>query len=482
MKDQIKQPDYLDKIDELREDMINDLRGLVQINSVKSEALPEAPFGQGVKDAFHYMLDLGRREGFKCVNADEQGGHIDYGTGSEAETMGILCHLDVVPEGSGWDHEPFGGEIKDGIMYGRGTADDKGPTIAAFYAMKALKDCGYKPRKKVRMVLGLDEETGSEGMHYYLKKEKAPDFAIVPDSDFPLVHGEMGIMVFDLVKKLGKPAKGGLTLKKMTGGNAPNMVPDSAKALIYSENGYDAVKEHIEEFRKSTDFDITGKVKGKNFEVICKGVSAHGAMPWKGLNAVFIMMAFLAGLDEFNCEEVNDFIHFFHMYIGFTVNGEGLDCDIEDDISGPLIMNVGMAELNSEYAKLTINIRVPISYNAEEVYKRIAPHIENYDIGIVKQMYQEPVYFSVDEPLVQTLLSIYRKHTGDNENEPLVIGGGTYAREMKNAIAFGAQYPGDPELMHQKNECINLDRLVQTAKIYADALYELAVSPKAAGE
>ena len=156
--------------------------------------------------------------------------------------MGILCHLDVVAEGSGWSCDPFGGEVRDGVMYGRGTLDDKGPTIAAFYAMKALKECGIQPKKKIRMILGLDEETESAGMKYYMQKVRMPDFAIVPDSDFPLVNGEKGIMIFDLAKKLGKPEQGGISLRRLWGGNAPNMVPDTASAVVYSEKGYDEIR------------------------------------------------------------------------------------------------------------------------------------------------------------------------------------------------------------------------------------------------
>ncbi len=473
MEKQNRQPDYLMKIDELKEAMTADLQGLVRIDSVQSEPEEGAPFGRGVKEAFDYMLALGDREGFSCRNVDDYGGHIDYGDGNGG-VMGILCHLDVVPEGSGWDYDPFGAEIINNVMYGRGTADDKGPAIAAFYAMKALKDCGYVPERKVRMILGLDEETGSTGMEYYLKRVEAPDFGIVPDSDFPLVHGEMGIMVFDLVKKLGKPDKGGYTLRKVSGGTAANMVADTAQAVIMSESGYDDIKNLIERFNKDTGYTVSGRNKGKNFEVSCFGISAHGAMPWKGTNAISIMMSFLSGLN-FNCSEVNDFIDFYNSHIGFDLHGERLGCAFEDDISGKLILNVGMAETGMESAKITVNVRAPISVEAEAVYEGMRPVIGKFDIGVVKGLYNAPVYFPVDDPFVQTLLKIYRKHTGDDMSEPLVTGGGTYAREMKNAIAFGAQYPGDPDLMHQKNECVRIERLVQTARIYAETIYELAV-------
>ena len=57
---------------------------------------------------------------------------------------------------------------KDGKIYGRGTADDKGPAIAALYAMRAVKELGIPVKKNVRLILGTDEECGSSDIrHYY---------------------------------------------------------------------------------------------------------------------------------------------------------------------------------------------------------------------------------------------------------------------------------------------------------------------------
>lgn len=474
------QPDYIKRIDELEDELVRDLSGLIKIKSVKDAPSDGAPFGDGVAEAFRYMLALGQREGFSCEDIGGYGGHIDYGSDSSDETMGILCHLDVVPEGSGWEHGPFSGDVEDGVMYGRGTLDDKGPTISAFYAMKALKDCGYKPEKKIRMIIGLDEETGSTGMERYKEKVSMPDFAIVPDSDFPLVHGEKGIMIFDMVKRFSKPADGGITLKKLTGGTAANMVPDHASAVITSEGGYDDIKALAAAFGEETGHRIAAKGRGKSLELTCEGVAAHGAYPERGVNAISVMLSFLSRI-HFSCAEANDFIEFYMSHLFEDCNGEKLGCALSDDISGGLILNVGMIKLDSEHVELTVNIRCPVTKSDSDVYQAMSPVLEKYDIGVVKNIYERPVYFSLDDPVVQKLLEIYRRHTGDTDTRPLVIGGGTYARQMDNAIAYGALYPGDPDTMHQKNECVQIKRLLQTAKIYADALYELAVAPGTAG-
>lgn len=475
-KDSKEQPDYLKKLDELHDQLLDDLTGLIKIKSVKGEPSDGAPFGAGVDQAFRYMLDIGEREGLECTDINGYGGHIDFGNNTDDGIMGILCHLDVVPEGSGWDYDPFGGDIVDGIMYGRGTLDDKGPTMSAFYAMKALKDCGYEPRRKVRMIIGLDEETGSTGMEKYKENVKMPNLAIVPDSDFPLVHGEKGILIFDMVKRLSKPDKKGIILKKLAGGAAANMVPDSASAVIADARGYDSVKNMAAAFTERTGHVITTKARGKSLEISCSGISAHGAYPERGVNAISVLISFLSEI-RFNCAEVNDFFEFYmnHLYNDF--NGEKLGCPLNDELSGNLILNVGMIDIDSERVKLTVNVRCPVTKSDDDVYAAMAPALEKYDIGIVKNIYEKPVYFSLDDPVVQMLLAIYRRHTGDEITKPLVIGGGTYARQMDNAIAFGALYPGDPDTMHQKNECVRIDRIIQTAKIYADAIYELAVAP-----
>jgi len=475
---------YLELIDEYREEMIRSLQELIAIKSVKTEPSGDAPFGAGVQEAFEYMLKKAKQDGFDTENVDNYGGHIEFGgylydeegdmIGTGDEIMGILCHLDVVPEGKDWDYDPFGGEIVDGKIYGRGAIDDKGPTIAAYYAMKALKDAGVVPEKKVRLILGLDEETGWKGMEYYLKRVRHPDFGFSPDGEFPAIHGEKGLLVFDLAKKIGKsPANAkGVALRSMTGGNAPNMVADFARAVIKADS-YDAVKEKIAEFRKNTGYQINAKGIGKNLEITAQGISSHGARPEKGLNAISVLMKFFDGISLEN-EDVRDFIDFYNRHIGFNLCGEAIGCGLEDEPSGKLIFNVGMVHIDDESAAITVNIRYPVTMSDEQVYDSILPVVNRFNLGIVKKEHKAPIYIAKDDPMICTLMDVYKKHTGDEQCEPLVIGGGTYARAVKNTVAFGADFPGDPELAHQKNEYITIDNLVKCAKIYADAIFELA--------
>lgn len=463
------------KIEENKTEMLSSLSKLISIRSVATDELGVKPFGEGVQKAYKEMLDMATADGFEVFNADNYGGHIDF-PGKGDGVVGIVGHLDVVPEGDNWEFEPYGGEIADGFVRGRGTVDDKGPVIASYYAMKALKDCGYEPDKTIRLILGLDEETDWKGMDYYLSRvETLPDCGFTPDGDFPVIHAEMGILVFDIVKKLPPSAGKGLELSSIRGGTAANSVPDYARAVVMdpSGSGYAFIKEMVANARKNKDWQINCKGIGKSFEISVTGVSAHGAHPERGVNAISILMDFLGGLDFIN-DGVTDFIHFYNECIGYDLKGENIGCFMTDEISGDLVFNAGMVEVDKNTAKLTVNIRYPVTCEGEDVYERLLPVMTQYDMGIIKGKHKWPLHINKDSRLVTSLMDIYRTHTGDQDSEPLVIGGGTYARAMDNIVAFGARFPGQKELGHQKNEQIAVDDMMKLTRIYADAAYELS--------
>jgi succinyl-diaminopimelate desuccinylase len=363
--------------------------------------------------------------------------------------------------------------VTDGRIYGRGAADDKGPAIAAFYAMKALKEEGFTPGKKVRLILGLDEEagTGWKGMDAYFSKVEKPSFGFTPDAEFPAIHGEMGIMIFELVKKFGKSKLQGIELRSLTGGNAANMVADHARAVLRADS-YDEIKELLAEYRKETGYKMAVKGIGKSLEITASGISSHGARPEKGLNAISVMMGFLCKIGIVN-DDMADFIDFFNSHIGFDLHGERIGCDFSDEASGKLIFNVGMVRSDNEAGKLTVNIRYPVTIDDETVYNGMMSYLDKYDLGVVKLNHQPPIYIPSDDPLITTLMEVYRRHTGDKESKAMIIGGGTYARSMENAVAFGMTFPGEPELAHQKNEYILIENLITATKIFADSIHEL---------
>ena len=487
------------KIDENKEEMFIFLKDLIAIRSVAGDAVKvkakEAgdkktevlPFGEGVHKAFGFMLEKARKEGFETENVENYGGHIEFGgyiydgsgemTGTSPEVMGIVCHLDTVPEGEGWKYDPFGCERDGDRIYGRGTIDDKGPAVAVFFAMKALKECGLIPEKKVRLILGLDEETKWEGMEHYLSEFQAPDFGFTPDSEFPLIYGEKGIINFDIASKFSKTDNKGLALRSFKGGQAVNMVAENARVIINSgkPERYGEIKEEAAAFRNEKEAVIKTKVIGKSLEITTGGVSAHGSKPELGVNAISVMMDFLGQFD-FTNEDINDFIDFYNRHIGYEINGGSLGCGFSDEPSGKLTVNVGKIEMDTRAVRLSMNVRYPVTQSDKKVYEGIAPVIERYDLGIIKKLHHEPLYRSLDDPMVKTLLAVYREHTGDTESAPKVIGGGTYARAMDNCIAFGASFPGQRDIAHQKDEFINASDMIKMTNIFADAIYRLSKS------
>ncbi len=468
--------DAIKRIDENKAEMISSLSALISVPSIAlDEGTAEAPFGENVAGAYEYMMNLAAKEGFLTFNADNYGGHIDF-KGSGSGIAAVIGHLDVVPEGDGWDFDPYGGEVKDGYICGRGATDDKGPVIASFYAMKALRECGYTPKRTIRLILGLDEETNWYGMDYYVSHvDRLPDFGFTPDADFPAINGEMGILIFDIVRKFDAAGNKGLELSSLKGGTAANSVADYARAVLHDSTGagYDRIKQQLAAFREEKGCRINCKGIGKSFEIVSHGVSAHGAYPEQGVNAISIMMEFLGRLNFAN-ESTNDFLRFYNEHIGYDLHGERAGCAFEDSQSGKLIFNVGMIALDKKTAQLTVNIRYPVTMDEDTVYGGLMTVLGRFDLGIVKNQHQEPIYMPADSPLITKLMDIYRKHTGDESCEPVVIGGGTYARAMDNIVAFGAKFPEREELAHQKNEKLPIDDLVKMAQIYAEAIYELS--------
>lgn len=462
---------YITLIDSYKEEIVKSTQEIIKIKSVEEKAKPNMPFGEGPYKALEHALELSKKLGFEAKNLEGYAGYAEFGEGDE--TVGILVHLDVVPEGKGWTYPPYGGEIHDDKIFGRGTADDKGPAIATLYAMKALKESGVTLSRKVRIIFGTNEETGWGCMDYYFKHEKPPTMAFTPDADFPVIHGEKGIIVFDLVQKIDSNGCCGIKLIGLKGGNAPNMVPDNAEAIL-EVNDMESFKEKFEAYIRENDNPVNIEIKDNTVNVIAKGISAHGSTPEKGENAISYLMKALGYLLEGKCD-LCDFINLYNERIGFKHHGEGIGCGYEDDISGKLNFNPGLIKLEENKITLTINIRYPIKSSSKEVYDGIRENLKGTKVELVEGKGDtKPLYVPKDNFLVKKLMKVYREQTGDVDSEPITIGGGTYARAMKNAVAFGPMFPGQSDVAHQKDEYISIEHLIKLTKIYAHALYELA--------
>lgn len=457
-------------VDQMLEDIIKSTQEMVRIPSVKKEPLPGKPFGEDVNRALEYILELGKSMGFRTKNVDGYIGYIEFGEGEEL--IGILAHLDVVPAGSDWTYPPFEAEIHDGKIYGRGSIDDKGPAIAALYAMKAIKDTGIKLNKRVRLILGLDEESGWECIRRYKETEEAPDVAFTPDADYPVIHAEKGIVNYKFFQQYNSE-NALIKIITIKGGNRPNMVPDSCDAVIEVQpERFNNVCDNLKQLIENKGFKIEINADNDRIALKAHGKSAHGSVPHKGINAISQLMVVLYEcMGNYNTE--NPFIQFYHECIGLETDGASIGCAMEDDVSGRLTFNIGLISADSNYAEAVANIRYPVTFKEEDIYAKIQDMIQKYGVKVEKLEHQSPLYVPKGHSLVQKLMKVYRDVTGD-DREPVAIGGGTYARAFENAVAFGAAFPGEPELAHEKDEYIAIDSLIKNTKIFTRAIYELA--------
>ncbi|MEW9677711.1 dipeptidase PepV [Lentibacillus sp. L22] len=465
---------WMDEVLKRKEDFIKDLQGLLQIKSVLDEedTTPDAPLGQGVKDALQYMLDIGEKDGFTSKNVGNLAGHLEMGDGDEM--LGILGHVDVVPEGDGWSVDPYGAVIKDGKIYARGSSDDKGPTIAAYYGMKIVKELGIPLGKRVRLIIGTDEESDWRGVNHYFEKEEMPSMGFVPDADFPIIYAEKGISDYDMVQSaLTEPSDATCELLSFQSGRRYNMVPDFAEVHLKIQDGSDAInlEQKYQEFLSKSGVDGNATTNNDQVVLTLVGVSAHGAEPRNGKNAGIFMAQFLQAmeLDVQGKKFVDTVAQFFN-----HSRGEMFGVSYQDDVSGELTINVGIMDYSKETGgRIGLNMRYPVTFDIEKGKQKIQDTLQNSGLQLENFTDSKPAYVEKNDPLIQTLKKVYEEQTGEKA-ELLAIGGGTYARALDHGVAFGALFPGREDVMHQKDEYAIVDDLLKATAIYAQAIYELA--------
>ncbi len=452
------------KLDELvislKDDMFSVASESIKFKSKEGEPKEGAPFGEEIAKVLDYVLGIGKEYGFLVKNVDGYGGHIEFG--DKGKLFGVLGHLDVVPEGTGWDVDPYGGIIKDGYLWGRGAIDDKGPMIAALFALVAVKKAGIVPKNRVRLIFGTDEESGWEGLTYYFKKEEIPWASVTPDGEFPIIYAEKGIVNFRIFgKRSSQSEKEGVKVLSFIGGEAPNMVPSYAKVeLGVSDN---TILEKIKAFSPGNNAKLKIKEEGNKVVIEGFGKSAHGSLPWRGVNAVFPLIDLLDTL-PLDDEKLSLYIKKLKEKLAYDTEGEALGIKGEDKTSGPLTVNLGMLKIDENTIEAIINIRYPIFSNLSMIEKQIKEAMR--PLAVEKQGGHDPLYVSPDSELIKMLKEVYEDVTGEDAYL-IAIGGGTYARIIPNAAAFGPLFPGREELAHQPNERISLDDLLMISRIYA---------------
>ena len=435
--------------DKIKIEAVEELKLLIAQPSYNQPAEDGAPFGPGIRQALDHVMNLCDQLGFRVYT--DPAGYYGYAEIGEAgPTFGIIGHLDTVPAGdlTAWDTDPFKPEIKDGKIIGRGAQDDKGPTIAALYAVKALLDAGYHLKQKIRFIFGTDEEILWRGIAKYNEKESQIDTGIAPDAEFPVIYAEKGLLQAYLVG----PGTDQFSLKM---DNAFNAVPAKAEyAGPKLAEVKAALKKHHFEFE-----EIDGKVA-------VLGKSVHAMNAPQGINAVLRLLIALNDVFDFKP------LKFIGDLFKEDATGENVLGKLEDE-SGQLTFNISTFDVSEKETRLQIDLRLPATITKEQIVKRLAARVKEFDLHYEDYDYLAPLFVPKDSDLVKTLMAVYREKTGDQTAEPTISGGATFARTMHNCVAFGAMLPDVPDFMHQANEQWPLESMYKTMDIYAEAIKRL---------
>ena len=435
---------------QVKDEFLTSLKTLISYPSVLNEGENGTPFGQAIQDVLEKTLEICRSLGFTTY-LDPKGyyGYAEIGQG--AELLAVLCHLDVVPSGdeADWRTPPFEATIKDGWIFGRGVQDDKGPSMAALYVVKALLDSGVKFKKRVRFIFGTDEETLWRCMGRYNELEETATLGFAPDSSFPLTYAEKGL----LQVKLHGPGSDQLDLEA---GEAFNVVP--GKASYQGE-----LLEPVVAGLQVAAFEY----EQNDQQVTVLGLPKHAKDAAEGINAIVRLATVLQPL------EPHPALAFIAEAVGEDATGGRLFGDISDEPSGRLSFNIAGLTLNSEKSEIRIDIRIPVLADKDQLVAQLTDIAGRYQLDYEEFDYLAPLYVPKDSELVSTLMAIYQEKTGDT-SPAMSSGGATFARTMPNCVAFGALFPGVEQTEHQANERASLEDLYRAMDIYAETIFRLA--------
>lgn len=456
---------FKEYIDSKKNDMLKDLDSIIRIPSkLDGYDNPEYPFGKNVDDALNKFLEIGERMGFRTKNIDKYCGYIEFGEGEEI--VGIVGHLDVVPEGEGWTYPPYELTIRDDILYGRGTIDDKGPMIASLYAMKAVME-NAKVHKRVRLIIGLNEENSWKCIKYYKDHEESPTVGFSPDADFPCIYAEKALLTVRTRENYVENEK--IKIKAIDcRNNRINVVPKYCSVkLEVSEDIEDELKKLL--LTKVSDGVSFSKMQN-DFYIETTGVQAHAAHPELGKNAVSKMVMTLN--EVFNYFDIKEkTINILADKIRNETDGKSLGIKYVDEELGDLTLNLASLELDDGEIKAGMNLRIPGTCDLDDVKSKIEENLDGLLVSF--QGEKSALYIPKENELVQLLCNIYNNYTGE-EKKPIAIGGATFARAFENCVSFGAMRIGEPDMCHQVDEYISMKNLMDACNIYAIAIYELS--------
>jgi len=455
-------------IDEHFDEMLSILKDLIAIPSYYTEPKEGEPYGEAAAKALNKALAVCEGYGFETRNFDNYIGDVTFGGEPE---LGILFHLDVVPEGEGWDTPPYELTIKDDRAYGRGTIDDKGPGVASIFALHTIKELGIPLKKGVRLIMGSNEErSGSSELKYYIEKEKMPPQVFTPDAYFPLINTEKGMIHKEYKTSFEEEIKERMILG-IHGGNTINVVPGKAMAIVAGFSIEELSKE-AEKSVPSIKFSFEKLANG--IKIIANGTASHAAFAYEGNNALTALLKLLVSLPFDETESFNTLRSLYNMFPYGDAYGKAIGLVASDgERSGDLTLAFSILDYTPESLSIKLDIRFPIICTCEAIHEHLDKKFEK--IGITENMIIKsvpPHNVPEESELVQKLLKVYSEYTGASA-KALYCGGGTYVHGLKG-VAFGPEFPNRPSHnVHSANEFIGLDELKDITKIYARAILSI---------
>ena len=445
-----------DKILKYKDELLADLNTLIGFESVANEKPEEC------QNAINFMLKRVNDFGLTGEQVTDESMHIQLG--SKGKLCGILSHLDVVPAGNNWSVLPYSLTEKDGRLYGRGIADDKGAALVTLYCLRALKEEGIDGVNALRAIYGTSEECGMEDIDGYFEKMPVPDLSFTPDSDYGICYAEKGILQIEV------STKGNLAtvLSQLHSGKAINAVPDIAYALLDSSN-YD--EQNLLELSKKTEgnFEFNSTIDG--LMVISRGKAAHACEPHKGFNAAAALVELLA--KAYTSTEIGTICDFIDIALGNETDGCSLGLKTHCSISGDLTVNLGYIHIEGNEARAAFDIRYPVSITGGSVYRQFRYAAKHNKLDVKVLNHEKPLYIEKDSELVKLLSGAYKAVTGE-EPELYTTGGGTYARKLGGkGLAFGPAFKDDEVNMHNADESIDKEKFFTHAQICLEAMYRM---------
>ena len=430
------------------DDIVRSTVDVIKFDSSLKPADGEYPFGKETADCLDFFLSLASEMGFETHNYDNYVGEVVFGEGKD---FAILAHLDVVPAGNGWTYPPFGGVINNDVsaggvtgtkIWGRGAMDDKGPAIVCLYCLKALKDQGITPSRKIKLIVGCNEEAGWKCIEHYNKVATMPEEGFTPDANFPVIYAEKGILHFTTAFPINE-----VPMSALKGGERPNMVCDLVETVLTRKAAEKLVGYENPVVGTTFSYDNTTNI------LRVYGKSAHGSTPHRGANALEALLCFLSTFNE-DCKKAYDLLF-----------ADVSDLKSMQDETGCLTMSPNVVSYANGVMKITTDIRFPATHKKEEIEEKLTAYGVEYAID----NYQAPLYNNPNGTLISSLTAVFNQATGSDE-KPVAIGGGTYARVLKCGCGFGPELNGEEDTIHQANEYITFDKIRFLSDVYYNAI------------